>query len=68
MNPGRRIARNIQRMREERGLTQAQLAGMAGIAREQVSRIESRYHDPTPATLLKLAKALKINVVDLSKK
>ena len=48
-------------------MTQAQLAEKAGIARDQVSRIESRYHDPTAATLSKLAKALKIKVIDLVK-
>ena len=67
MTPGRRLARTLQRMREERGLTQAQLAEKAGISRDHLSRIENRYADPAVGTLLRLAQALKVKLVDLVK-
>jgi transcriptional regulator with XRE-family HTH domain len=62
----------IQRIRVQRGMTQAQLAEKAGVSRGYVAQIESpataRHHrTPSRRTLEKLAKALGINVGELVK-
>ncbi len=46
-------------------LTQAQLAGLAGITRASVNAIEGRRMVPSVLLALKLAKALGVTVDDL---
>ena len=58
---------NLQRLRGVRGWSQGELAERAGISREYVSRIEGGHQDPTIGTLEKIAKALKVKLVDLVK-
>jgi transcriptional regulator with XRE-family HTH domain len=62
-----RIALNLRRLRNARALTQADVAKKAGLSREYLSRIEGGRQDPTVGTLEKIAKALKVTVVDLVK-
>jgi len=62
-----RVAKNLRRLREARGVTQAELAERARLSREYISRIESAMHDPTIGTLERIAKALKVKLVDLVK-
>jgi transcriptional regulator with XRE-family HTH domain len=59
------VARNIRRLRLERGLTQEALAGEAGIDRTYVSRLERGLENPTVAVLEKLARALSSNIEEL---
>jgi putative molybdopterin biosynthesis protein len=51
--------------RQARGLTQQQLAGMAGIARQTLSAIESGLSDPSLRNALALAHALGVEVEEL---
>ena len=59
------FAKNLRRMRMERGMTMAQLAEKAGVATSGVCRWESRECLPTLYPALCLAKALGCTVEDL---
>jgi transcriptional regulator with XRE-family HTH domain len=48
-----------------REMSQRELATKAGISREYVTRLEAVRQDPTFGTLEKLAKVLKVKVVEL---
>ncbi|MGA2498596.1 MAG: helix-turn-helix transcriptional regulator [Tepidisphaeraceae bacterium] len=53
------IARTLIRRRIEAGLTQKDLAKLAGVRLETISRVESGKHEPTRETILRLETALK---------
>ncbi len=55
----------IKRLRKKQGLTQEALAKRTGVTREYITRLELGRHDPMFSTLVKLAKALKVNVREL---
>ena len=52
------IARNIITRRTAAGLSQAQLAKLAGVRTETVNRIENTRHTPDVATIAKIDRAL----------
>jgi transcriptional regulator with XRE-family HTH domain len=60
-----KIGRNLRRLREERLLTQAELGEVAGVTRDQVSRIERDEVDPRFSTIRKLAQALEADPREL---
>jgi transcriptional regulator with XRE-family HTH domain len=62
MAPRERVAAKVKRLREQRGMTQEQLAEKAGISRTYLARLETARHDPTLSMLEKLAKALGVKV------
>ena len=51
--------------RQARGLSQQQLAGVAGVTRQAVSAVESGHSDPSLRVALSLARALGVTVEDL---
>jgi transcriptional regulator with XRE-family HTH domain len=51
-------------MRREKGLSQQELADLAGVGQDSVSAIETGKHEPHPRTLRKLAAVLDAEVVD----
>jgi ribosome-binding protein aMBF1 (putative translation factor) len=53
------IARDIIRERRALGLSQAQLAELAGLRQETLSRLESGKHSPTVRTVERIDRALK---------
>lgn len=55
----------LRRLRNERDMSQQELAEKAGISREYLNRLEAARQDPTLGTLEKLAKALKVKVTAL---
>ncbi len=59
------VARNVRRLRLERGYTQEELSELAGINRNYTGMIERGERSPTVDMLEKLAKALKIDPVAL---
>jgi transcriptional regulator with XRE-family HTH domain len=65
MSLGEIVARNIRRLRLERGLSQEALAVDAGIDRTYVSRLERGLENPTVSVLEKLARALSSNIEEL---
>lgn len=54
------IGRVIQRYREEKGLTQEVLSGLAGIGRTHLSAIERGARRPALDTFYRIAEALQI--------
>jgi len=59
------IGKEIKRLREEKGLSQAELAVYAGSSQPTVNQIESGKRNPSTRTLEKLAGALEVEVADL---
>lgn len=62
----RRIAKNIRAQRLKKGLTQEDMADY-GFGPRWYQRFESGRHVPSLPTLVKLAKAFKIDIVDFFK-
>jgi transcriptional regulator with XRE-family HTH domain len=57
------LGQRLRTMREERGLTQQDLARAAGIATDMVSRLENgHYTSPGLRTLLRIAEGMGISV------
>jgi transcriptional regulator with XRE-family HTH domain len=65
MAPIKRMAMKLKKIRQERQLTQEQLAERAGVTREYIARLEAGRYDPSLSTIEKLAKALRVKVNDL---
>ena len=61
----KRIGRRIRQIREEKGITQEDLAGEAGLNRAYVGYIERGERNPSTSTLEKIAKSLKVALKDL---
>ena len=59
------LAQNLRRVRQERSLTQEELADLAGINRNYVGMIEREENAATVDILEALAKALSIEAADL---
>ena len=62
------VAQNLRRLRQDRGLTQEELAGQAGLNRNYVGMIEREENSPTVDTLEALAKVLKVEAEELLKR
>ncbi len=56
----RTVARNLRRLRQESGLTQEELADLAGLNRNYVGMIEREENSPTVDALEQLSKALNV--------
>ena len=59
------LARNLRRLRAERGLTLDELARRAGISRSMLIQVEQKRVNPTLATLVRLAQALDVGLAEL---
>lgn len=59
------FAQNVQRRRKERGLSQEQLAALAGVHRTYVGMIERSEKNITLLNIEKIAKALNVEIKDL---
>jgi transcriptional regulator with XRE-family HTH domain len=59
------IGREIRRLREAKGWSQAKLAGAADMGVSGVSQIETGTRNPSAVTLSKIAEALGVEVRDL---
>ena len=59
------VAKNLRKLRGERGLAQEELADRAGLNRNYVGMIEREENAPTVDTLEDLARALDVSVIDL---
>ena len=57
----------IRRLRLERGISQESLALLAEVDRSYVGRVERGDNNVAILTLVKIAKALKVSVLDLIK-
>jgi transcriptional regulator with XRE-family HTH domain len=59
------IARNIQRYRERKGLTQEQLADLVGVSKRQIGRYEQAESEPPASIFLKIADVLEVSTAEL---
>ena len=64
MSP-RKLGMTIKRLREDRNLTQADLARKAKVHRVYVAQIEARTKTPSLAVLERIAKALRVPLTEL---
>jgi transcriptional regulator with XRE-family HTH domain len=60
------LRRAVRRLREERGLTQEELASRAGTTFGTVSRVESAKSAPAWWTVRKIAEALGVSIAELA--
>ena len=68
MSNNQNLAKNIERLRKAKGLSQEKLARLADVANNTLIKMESgENNNPTLETLKKVAKALGISVDDLIK-
>ena len=68
MSPKMTVGAVIQACREERGLSQEVVSGLAGIGRTHLSAIERGERRPTLDTFFKIAEALDIPPSQLMKR
>jgi transcriptional regulator with XRE-family HTH domain len=61
----RKLGMTIKRLREERQLTQAELAAKAKVHRVYVAQIEARTKIPSLAVLERIARALRVPLTEL---
>ena len=54
------VGRTIQKLREERGMSQDLVSGLAGIGRTHLSAIERGERKPTLETFYKIGQAMRI--------
>lgn len=59
------VAQRVREAREKQGLRQDDLAGISGIARPNIVRLEQGRHLPTLTTLKKIADALGLDINSL---
>ena len=65
MDDARRFGRYIRQLREERGLTQSELATRAGLAVDSVRRTERGQLSPSLRSVTKLAAGMEISLHSL---
>jgi transcriptional regulator with XRE-family HTH domain len=59
------VGSNVQRIRQEKGLTQEQLAETSGFSQQYISGLERGRRNPTIVSLYELAVALGVSHMDL---
>jgi transcriptional regulator with XRE-family HTH domain len=64
-DPGTNLASNVRRLREARGLSQQQIARLAGLPRPTWASLESGGANPTLVVLTRAAAALQVSIEEL---
>lgn len=64
-DPRRILAANLRRLRDERRLSQEQLAGIAELNVSDISRIENLRREPGLRVMVKLARGLSVPIGEL---
>jgi transcriptional regulator with XRE-family HTH domain len=59
------VGRNVRRVRQEKALTQEQLADLSGFSQQYISGLEQGRRNPTIVTVYELATALGVNYLEL---
>lgn len=59
------VGKNIQRIRESKGISQQELAAKCNFEKSNMSRLEAGRVNPTLSTLEKVSKALGISLAEL---
>lgn len=68
MDAKARIARNLQRLRRDRKLTQEELSANSGIHQTYLSGLEGSKRNPSVEVLERLAAALRVDITELLRK
>ncbi|PIU74816.1 MAG: hypothetical protein COS76_04050 [Candidatus Portnoybacteria bacterium CG06_land_8_20_14_3_00_39_12] len=67
-NQGSKIAKNLKKIRQDKGISQDRLSKLADLSLNTVVTVESGVNpNPTIETLTRIAKALNVGVDDLIK-
>ena len=67
-NQGSKIAKNLKKIRQDKGISQDRLSKLADLSLNTVVTVESGANpNPTIETLTRIAKALNVGVDDLLK-
>ena len=67
-NHGSKIAKNLKKIRQDKGISQDRLSKLADLSLNTVVTVESGVNpNPTIETLTKIAKALNVSVEDIIK-
>ena len=64
-SPGELFGRAMREIRQDKGLTQAQLSRRSGLTQARISELESGVRMPNLLTVLRLAVALDCTAADL---
>jgi transcriptional regulator with XRE-family HTH domain len=67
MDMRRLVGRNVRRIRQNKSLTQEQLADISGFSQQYISGLERGRRNPSIITLYELAVALGVSHIDLLK-
>jgi transcriptional regulator with XRE-family HTH domain len=59
------VGRNVRRIRQEKGLTQEQLAEISGFSQQYLSGLEQGRRNPTVVSIYELANALGVSHMEL---
>ncbi|WP_396154764.1 helix-turn-helix domain-containing protein [Flavobacterium macrobrachii] len=59
------VGKQIQKIRESKGLSQQDLAAKCNFEKSNMSRLETVRVNPTLSTLVKVAKALDVSLIEL---
>jgi transcriptional regulator with XRE-family HTH domain len=59
------VGRNVKRIRQEKGLTQEQLAELSGFSQQYISGLEQGRRNPTIVSIYELATALGVGHMEL---
>jgi len=65
LDPAGRLGANVAQLREARGLTQQQMARLAGVPRATWANLETGHSNPTLAVLSRVAVALQVTIEEL---
>ena len=65
MDMRRLVGRNVKRVRQQKGLTQEQLAELSGFSQQYISGLEQGRRNPTVVSLYELATALGVSHMEL---
>ncbi len=57
--------KKLKKLREEKGLSQAELAKMAGVSQTAISDVETGNKMPKLDTAMKICKALNVKLMDV---
>jgi transcriptional regulator with XRE-family HTH domain len=59
------VGRNVKRIRQDRGLTQEELAERSGFSQQYISGLEQGRRNPTIVSIYELANALGVSHIEL---
>jgi transcriptional regulator with XRE-family HTH domain len=65
MDMRRLVGGHVKRIRQEKGLTQEQLAAASGFSQQYISGLEQGRRNPTIVTIYELSLALAVSYLDL---